>query len=265
MFIPLHDGNSLENVKRPYVTYALIALNIVIWVFLGTPAISSPEAAKAAAVSFGYIPSVANDYRVLPEQFAILPDWTSYITYAFLHADFMHIAGNMLFLWVFADNVEDAMGHWRFLVFYLLAAAGGAWLHGLVLPTSDSPLIGASGAAAGVIGAYLMLHPHVRVWVLALGRIPLRLKAYWLLSAWILYQLAMMVFTTGSQVSWSAHVGGAAVGIVLIIFMRRPGVPLFDRDVVENAEEATVREEMASVEPQKPAPVTPWGRGGKSR
>ncbi len=263
MFIPIHDGNPLTNIRRPYVTYSLIALNIVIWVFLGTPAITSPEAAKAASVSFGFIPSVANEFRVLPDKFAVLPDWTSYITYAFLHADFMHIAGNMLFLWVFADNVEDALGHWRFLVFYILAAAGGAWLHGLVLPTSDSPLIGASGAAAGVIAAYLMLHPHVRVWVLALGRIPLKLKAYWLLSAWILYQLGMMVFTTGSQVSWSAHVGGAAVGAVLVVFLRKKGVPLFDRDLVENIEAVTVREAAAKAERPEPAPVSPWGRGGK--
>ncbi len=230
MFIPLHDANPLINIKRQYVTLSIIAVNTLIWLILGTPAISSPETARAAALSFGFIPSVAHHMKTLPAEFLVLPAWTSYVTYAFLHADFMHLAGNMIFLWVFADNVEDALGHWRFLVFYLATAAAGAWMHGMVLPSSDSPLIGASGAAAGVIGAYLMLHPNVRVWVLALGRIPLRLPAFWVLGAWIAYQLGMMLFSGGSKVSWSAHVGGVAAGIVLVVFMRKSGVPLFDRE-----------------------------------
>ncbi len=255
MFIPLHDTNSLQNIRFQYVTIGIIAVNVLIWIVLGTPAISDPETARAAAVSFGFIPSVVNDLKTLPPEFLVLPDWTSYVTYAFLHADFMHLAGNMLFLWVFADNVEDAMGHGRFLVFYLASAAAGAWMHALILPASDSPLIGASGAAAGVIGAYLMLHPNVKVWVLALGRIPLRLKAIWALGAWIAYQLGMMIFASDGQVSWSAHVGGAAAGIVLIIFMRKPGIPLFDREPAPTgASVAAQPARTKTVEKQR------WGR-----
>lgn len=256
MFIPLHDTNPLQNIRLHYVTLGIIAANILIWIFLGTPAISSPDIAKSASISFGFIPSVANHLRVLPAEYFILPEWANYVTYAFLHADFMHLAGNMLFLWVFADNVEDAMGHWRFLAFYALCAAGAAWMHGLVLPASDSPLIGASGAAAGVIGAYLMLHPHVKVWVLALGRIPIKLKAYWLLGAWILYQMGMMLFTTGSQVSWSAHVGGAATGMVLIVFLRSSGVPLFDKSPTGNAEASPAK----ITENETKQPANKWGR-----
>lgn len=255
MFVPLHDTNPLQHIRFHYVTIGIIIANVLIWVFLGTPAISSPELAKSASISFGFIPSVANDLRVLPANYFVLPDWTSYVTYAFLHADFMHLAGNMLFIWVFADNVEDAMGHWRFLVFYLVSAAGGAWVHALVLPTSDSPLIGASGAAAGVVGAYLMLHPHVKVWVLALGRIPLKLKAYWVLGAWIAYQFGMLLFTTGSQVSWAAHVGGIATGVILVVFLRRSGVPLFDREILESADPVSVA--MADKEDKQ---STRWGR-----
>jgi membrane associated rhomboid family serine protease len=256
MFIPLHDTNPLQNIRLHYVTLGIIATNTLIWVFLGTPMISSPELARAASISFGFIPSVANDLRVLPPEYFILPEWTSYVTYSFLHGDFMHLAGNMLFVWVFADNVEDAMGHWRFAVFYVLCAAGGAWMHSFILPTSDSPLIGASGAASGVIGAYLMLHPHVKVWVLALGRIPLRLKAYWLLGAWILYQIGMLIFTTGSQVSWSAHVGGAITGIILIVFMRSSGVPLFDKSPTGDIKASQVEKE----ERKTKQPATRWGR-----
>ena len=115
----------------------------------------------------------------------------SLVTYAFLHGSWMHLGGNMLFLWVFGDNVEDALGHGRFLVFYLLCAAAAGYGHALTEPVSIAPLIGASGAVAGVIGAYLVLHPKVRVWVLAFGRLPLRLPAAWVLSAWIAFQLVM--------------------------------------------------------------------------
>jgi membrane associated rhomboid family serine protease len=255
MFIPLHDGNALINIRRQYVTLTIIAINVLIWVFLGTPAISNPEAARAASLSFGFIPSVVNHIKTLPLEYGMLPSWASYVTYSFLHADFMHLAGNMLFLWVFADNVEDAMGHVRFVIFYVVCAAAGAWMHALVLPMSDSPLIGASGAAAGVIGAYLMLHPHVRVWVLALGRIPLRLKAMWVLGGWIAFQLGMMAFSNGSQVSWSAHVGGAAAGIILIVFMRKSGVTLFDRNDAKAAP-VTIETKRPVIKREK----TRWGR-----
>ena len=97
----------------------------------------------------------------------------------------------MLFLWVFGDNVEDALGHIKFLIFYALCAVAGALLHGLIAPESQVPLIGASGAIAGVVTAYLMLHPRVKVWILALGRIPMRIPAYITLALWILFQLVL--------------------------------------------------------------------------
>ncbi len=259
MFIPLHDTNPLQHIRFYYVTLTIIVINVLIWAVLGTPAISSPELAKSTSISFGFIPSVVNDFRVLPAKYFILPDWTSYVTYAFLHADFIHLAGNMLFIWVFADNVEDAMGHWRFLIFFLACAAGGAWVHALVLPTSDSPLVGASGAAAGIVAAYLMLHPHVKIWVLALGRIPVKLKAYWVLGAWIAFQVGMFLFSAGSQVSWAAHVGGIATGTILVVFLRRRGVPLFDRDLTKPAEAvAAVPVEAVSKPVEQPA--SRWGR-----
>jgi hypothetical protein len=121
-----------------------------------------------------------------------VPEEATYITYAFLHGDIFHLGGNMLFLWVFGDNVEDALGHLRFLLFYLLCAAAGALMHGLLGPDSQVPLIGASGAVAGVVAAYLMLHPRVKVWILAFGRIPLRIPAYIALGLWILFQLVMI-------------------------------------------------------------------------
>jgi len=135
----------------------------------------------------------------------------------------------MLFLWVFGDNVEDAMGHLKFLVFYLLCGIVAGLTHTLIAPTSDIPLIGASGAVAGVIAAYLMLHPKVQVWVLALKVIPLRISAAVVLGIWILTQIVMVVLPQVGPVAWWAHIGGLIAGALLVLVMRRPGVPLFDR------------------------------------
>jgi len=232
MFIPFYDHNRLLHVPRPYVNLSIIAANILI--FLVLQRAGEETAVAASSYSFGLIPVVLFDIRDLAPQLQMLPDWMSLVTYAFLHGNFMHLIGNMLFLWVFGDNVEDAMGHVRYLLFYLLCAVAGGYAYAVMDVNSDAPLIGASGAVSGVVAAYLMLHPRVKVWVLVLGRIPLRLTARWILSAWILYQLVNAVIGGESQVAWIAHIGGLAAGAVLVIFLRRRGVPLFDRNL-ENA------------------------------
>src|SRR5690606_36849210 len=114
----------------------------------------------------------------------------------------------MLFLWVFGDNVEDALGNVKFLIFYLACAAAGAWLHGILAPESQAPLIGASGAIAGIVAAYLMLHPRVKIWVLAFARFPVRLPAWIVLALWIAFQFVMVALIPEDQVSWAAHIGG---------------------------------------------------------
>lgn len=269
MFIPLHDSNALTHVRVQYVTLSLIIINVLIWVIWGTPAITSDEAVRATFISFGYIPAVINGYEVLPPTYVVLPEAASFITYAFFHTGFMHLAGNMLFLWVFGDNVEDAMGHFRFLLFYLACAAAGAWLHGTINPQSVSPLIGASGAAAGVIAAYLLLHPRVKIWVLMFGKIPLRIPALWVIGAWISFQVFELVFNSQSDVSWGAHVGGIIAGLVLILFLRRPGVKLFDQNIAENLQpvksEAGADEAASEAVETKTVPPTQpsrWGRDG---
>ena len=121
------------------------------------------------------------------------------------------------------------MGHWRFLLFYLLCGIFAGVAHAVMTPTSDVPMIGASGAVAGVIAAYLMLHPNVRVWILAFFRIPLRVSAGFALMVWIALQVASVFFDEGGTTAWWAHIGGIVAGAVLVLFMRRPGVQLFDR------------------------------------
>ena len=121
------------------------------------------------------------------------------------------------------------MGHFRFLVFYLLCGVFAGLAHSYIVPASASPLIGASGAVAGVIAAYLMLHPNANVWALALQVIPVRLKAMWVLGFWVVWQIvSVMLPQAGGNTAWWAHIGGLVAGAILIILMRRPGVRLFD-------------------------------------
>ena len=229
MFIPLHDANGLRHIRFQYATIGLIGLNILVYF---TTRLAGEDFSNAAMLGFGFIPSVIYDHAELAAQFVVMPEKWSYLTYSFLHVDILHLGGNMLFLWVFGDNVEDAMGHLRFLAFYILCAAAGAFLHGIVAPESQAPLIGASGAVAGVVAAYLLLHPRVKLWVLAFGRIPLRVPAYLALAAWILLQFAMFFAFAEDQISWACHVGGIVAGAVLVVVFKRRDVALFDRGVV---------------------------------
>jgi membrane associated rhomboid family serine protease len=146
----------------------------------------------------------------------------------FFHADLLHLSSNMLFLWVFGDNIEDAVGHAKFLAFYLACGIFSGLIHVWILPNSWLPLIGASGAVAGIIAAYLILHPQVRVWVLVFRVIPMQITAFWVLGLWAGTQVFMLIFTRGDQVAWAAHVGGMVAGAALIVVARRPGVALLD-------------------------------------
>jgi membrane associated rhomboid family serine protease len=255
MFIPLHDANSLKHIKMQYVTIGLIVFDAVIYLFT---VLHGQGFAEATAVSLGYIPAVAFDHAELPPQLELVPESFTYLTYAFLHSDIFHLGGNMLFLWVFGDNVEDALGHIRFLVFYLLCAAGGALLHGLVVPNSQMPLIGASGAIAGIVTAYLVLHPRVKIWVLAFGRIPLRIPAWIAILAWILFQFGMMLFGDEEQISWACHVGGILTGAALVLILKRRGVPVLDREIVTPRSVAV--DQTSAVEPLPAVPLPRWGR-----
>jgi membrane associated rhomboid family serine protease len=230
MFIPLYDNNPLAHVVRPYANYALIALTVLVFLVTGT---SGELYLQQAAFSLGLVPSVVNDFKELPPDYIWIPEDASYLTYAFLHSDMIHLGGNMLFLWVFGDNIEDAVGHLKYPVFYLSCAAAGGFAHAVLDPQSEVPLIGASGAVSGIIGAYLMLHPRVRIWVLLIGKIPLPLSAAIVLGLWFAYQVFNFVsaYYVESHVSWPAHIGGFLAGAVLIVVLKRRGVVLFDKPI----------------------------------
>lgn len=260
MFIPLHDANPLENIRLQFVTLALIAINVIIWLITATPQVTDAVEASSIYYSYGFVPAVVNDFADLPHDLAVLPPASSYLTYAFLHGSFMHLAGNMLFLWVFGDNVEDAMGHLKFLIFYLICAAIGAWAHAFMVPQSEIPLVGASGATAGIVGAYIMLHPRVKVWILALGRIPLRLPAYWVLGAWFAFQLYNVAFNSNNDVSWAAHVGGFIAGALLVFLFKKRGVRLFDADLDARHPNAVKSTNKATGKAKPTDSPHKWGR-----
>ncbi len=229
MFTPLHDDNPLLHVSYPFVTWALIGVNVLVWLVFQSGAVLASN--DYAVATLGLIPAIVNDVVGFPPGYTFVPADFTYVSYAFLHGDMLHLAGNMLFLWVLGDNVEDAMGHGRYLIFYLCCAALAGLAHESVQPASQAPLIGASGAMAGIIAAYLILHPRIMMWGLAFTTIPLRIPAALWLAGWFLLQLFGIFSDTGDSgisVAYMAHIGGFAAGALLVFFFKRAAVPLFD-------------------------------------
>jgi membrane associated rhomboid family serine protease len=231
VFVPIYDYNPLRHIPFQIVTVALIVINCA--VFALQAGVMHPH----MVATLGIIPVELFHVGIVggsahgPRDMVAVPEAFTLVSYMFLHGDVLHLFSNMIFLWVFGDNVEDALGHARFLVFYLLCGTAGALAHSLVMPGSDVPLIGASAGVAGIIAAYLMLHPKVQVWVLALRFIPLKINAAWALGAWVAMQFVMLLVPDVGPVAWWAHIGGLVAGAVLVVWMRRPGIALFDRSL----------------------------------
>ncbi len=221
VLLPLYDQDPLERNTIPFVTYGLIAVNIAVFLIeLGL----DPSADVNFVKQFALIP-VSLPTEVSSE--GVLPTALTFVTYTFIHGGWLHIGGNMLFLWVFGDNIEDAMGHGRFLVFYLLCGAAGGLAYVLSAPSAVAPLVGASGAIAGVVAAYLMLRPCARIEVF-LYVFPVALPAYWVLGGWIMLQVVNILEHTDDGIAWWTHVGGLLAGAFLTPFLRRADVRLFE-------------------------------------
>jgi len=226
--LPLKDFNPLVRIRFQYVTVAIIAVCVA--AFLWQQSLD-PEAGSRAVYGFGMIPAVLLESRQLSPDLVVIPAAATVVTSMFLHGGWLHLIGNMLYLWIFGDNVEDSMGHGRFVAFYLLSGIAATLTHVATNPASTVPTIGASGAIAGVLGAYLVLHPRTKVLVLLLFRIPLYLPAYIVLGGWIVLQLVMGFMTppTEGGVAWFAHIGGFIAGAALIPIFRHKRLPLLDR------------------------------------
>jgi len=219
--LPLRDVNPTRHF--PIMTVILIAINVLVFIY---ELILGPQV-EGFVQSWAIIPYEITHGVDLPPA-SIQPIYLTLITAMFLHGGFVHIAGNMLFLWIFGNNIEDAMGSLRFLVFYLLCGLAAAFAQIAVDPNSQIPNIGASGAIAGVLGAYLLLFPGAEIQTLVfLGFFVrlVRLPALLFLGLWFVLQLFSGVAGLGMEamggVAWFAHIGGFIAGLVLINLFRR--------------------------------------------
>jgi membrane associated rhomboid family serine protease len=209
------------------MTVTLIAINVAVFLW----ELSLGNAQQRAVLGLGLIPGVLFGNVVLPPALAMVPTWLTPVTSLFLHGGWLHLGGNMLFLWIFGDNVEDEMGPLKYVIFYLVCGVIASLAHALSDTASTSPLIGASGAISGVLGAYIVLHPKARVLVLFMNIIPLKLPALFVLGAWFALQFVNVTFaaTPGQGgVAWWAHIAGFIAGMILVFPFRRKGVPVFD-------------------------------------
>jgi membrane associated rhomboid family serine protease len=213
--IPIRDINPTR--RFPLVTVVIIVLNVLVFAF---EFLLPVDALEALVTTWGLIP-----YRLANlEPLAFVTVFTS----MFLHSGFAHLLGNMLYLWIFGDNIESALGSSRFILFYLLCGIGAALGQIVVAPRSTIPMVGASGAISGIMGGYLFLYPRAEVETLVfLGYFIrlIRLPTTVVLGSWIVLQLFSGVMSLGMQaaggVAWFAHIGGFLAGVVLVVLLRR--------------------------------------------
>jgi membrane associated rhomboid family serine protease len=220
--IPFRDINPTE--RFAIVTFFLIVLNIVVFIYELT---LGPAAGEHFIDSFALIPKNLFSHGSLPS--AAIPPAVTMITSMFLHASVIHILGNMLYLWIFGNNVEDAMGRLRFVIFYLLCGSIAAYAHALMNSSSLIPMVGASGAISGVLGAYLLLYPRARVLTLVVFVFYIRtipVPAMAVLLFWFLLQFlnALTASGSGGGIAWYSHVAGFIAGMLLIGFFKRRDV-----------------------------------------
>jgi membrane associated rhomboid family serine protease len=213
--IPLKDDNPTS--RKPIVTYFVIAICVLIFFIQLT---SQSYRTGQLFYSYGLIPSVLMGNNQLPLDLYAIPSWLTIFTSMFMHGGFMHLVGNMLYMWIFADNIEDSLGAKKFLIFYLLAGIGAAMTQVLMDTHSPIPMVGASGAIGGVLGAYLINYPNARVLVL----IPfgffsqlIKIKALYVLGFWFILQF----LSSGGGVAYAAHIGGFVSGVILILFFNK--------------------------------------------
>jgi len=215
--IPLRDENPTRTV--PYVVYVFIIINILVFIYNGEldPGVRNPLGGLELT------PVELTTGRDVPPPTPVSP-WVTIFTSMFMHANLLHIGGNMLYLWIFGNNIEDTLGHFRFTLFYLLAGAAAALAQVVTDPHSTVPMVGASGAIAGVLGAYLVLFPRARIITLLFLFIFIQivaLPASIVLGFWILLQVVnSLVFasgmTPGGGVAYAAHIGGFLAGVIMI-------------------------------------------------
>ena len=231
---PIRDDN--PHFLTPYATFGIIILNVAAWIFL--QGLGSEPMLSGSVCTLGLIPGellqtvdAGTRFQIGPDTVCVLgsdSSWHTTITSMFMHGGWFHIIGNMWFLWIFGNNVEDAMGHGRFILFYLLCGLAASALQIVANPESAIPMVGASGAIGGVMGAYVLLYPRVHVHLLIfLGFLvtTVAVPAVFMLGYWFLIQVIGGFGSIGAQgggVAFWAHVGGFVAGALLVLVFRDP-------------------------------------------
>jgi len=225
--IPLRDDN--PTTIPPIVTAAFIVACVLVFLWQVS---QGADGFGRIVYSLGVVPIALLTEAQLPPELVLVPEKLTVLTSMFPHGGWMHLIGNLLYLWIFGNNVEDSMGHGRFTAFYLLCGIAAAFAQALANPSSEVPMIGASGAISGVLGAYLLLYPRAQVLVLLpLGLFSqmIHLPALWVLGFWFVFQIlsSATVGEAQSGVAWLAHIGGFIAGMALIPFFKYRHVPFF--------------------------------------
>ena len=224
--LPLYDDS--PRTRPPVITTGLIAACTI--VFLWQLSLDA-EASAEVTFSYGMVPAVLFGYAELPTRLQAIPPAATLVTSMFLHGGFLHLIGNMLYLWIFGRGIESVLGPVRFLLLYSLCGVAAAMTQALTSPAAEVPMIGASGAIAGVLGAYLVLRPRsnviVLLWIIIFIRL-ITLPAVILLGIWFALQLlsALSMQPGEAGVAFWAHVGGFLTGMALVLLLRPPGIPI---------------------------------------
>ena len=227
--IPISDDNPTRIV--PIFTWAI--MHACIGVFIWQMSLGE-NAEERLVFTYGFVPALLLGHAKLSAMLEAPAPALTLFTSMFMHGGWLHLAGNMLYLWIFGNNVEDMMGHVRFVFFYVICGVAAALTHGLSNPDSTIPMLGASGAISGVLAAYVLVYPGARVTViLPLGVLlyPVKIAAVFVVGFWFLIQLVSAAMTDPSQpgVAFLAHVGGFIAGLVLTPFFKYSEIPLFGR------------------------------------
>lgn len=225
-FFPLRDDN--PTTRKTWVTWLIIALCCVGFLWQMSLGADGQTAIRALGVT----PATLVGGAQLPPELHTVPVWMTVFTSMFMHGGILHLAGNMLYLWIFGDNIEDCVGSkWRYISLYALCGIAAAFAQSLVDPNSVVPMIGASGAIAGMLGAYLILHPRANIvcviWIFIFFRV-VNIPAFLVLGGWIGLQF-LNLGQVASNVAYVAHIGGFVAGMMLIPLFRAKGVVLFEK------------------------------------
>ena len=219
-FFPFADENPTN--KKPVISWLIIfACSSIFLNQLFDPAYITEQ----TFLSFGMIPAILFGYSELSGHLKIIPPFLSIFTSMFLHGGWMHIVGNMTYLYIFGDNIEERLGKLKFIIFYLVTGIVAAFSQAIIDPTSTIPMIGASGAIAGVLGGYLVLYPKANIkvffWFIIFVKV-IRIRAFIVLGGWIIIQFISFSGTDVSSggVAYAAHIGGFISGVLLINIMK---------------------------------------------